>query len=120
MNTTEITELIRTYFDACYESNGAKMAEVFHPAAYIYGLDGSGTLIDMDRDAFVSVVGSQNTSFPRRNETLSIDFTGENTAVARVVVRVMDTVFTDILSMLRINGKWGVISKLFSGVPAGD
>jgi len=120
MSATEIKELIQTYFDACYESKGEEMAKVFHPAAHIYGLDESGTLIDMSRDIFMTVVGSQNVSFPRQNEILSIDFTGENTAVARVIVRVMNTVYTDILSFLRIDGKWGVISKLFSGVPAQD
>ena len=123
MDITEIKSIIQMYFDASFEHNGDKMLEVFHEAAHIYGLGAEGALTDTSRNAFADRVSSHKINnsgsiFPRQEEIISIDFTGENAAVARVKLRVMNTVFTDILSFLRVNGKWGVIAKVLSGVPA--
>ena len=121
MDNTEIKEIIRTYFDASFESSGEKMAQVFHDAAHIYGHGENGALNDMDKEFFVNLVGTPgpdalSAEYPRQDEILSIDFTGENTAVARVKLRVRNILFTDMLCFMRISGKWGVISKVYSGV----
>jgi hypothetical protein len=76
----------------------------------------------MEKEFFVKLVGSHGADAPkpdykRQDEILAIDFTGENTAVARVKLRVGNTLFTDILSFMRLDNKWAVISKVFSGVP---
>ena len=121
MDSSEIKEVIQLYFDASYEGNGEKMDRVFHDAAHIYGHEKDGSFRDQPKRAFVEHVGSagqggQDPGYPRQNEILSIDFTGENTAVARVKLRVRDTLFTDVLSFMRLDGKWGVIAKVLSGV----
>lgn len=122
MDSTEIRGVIQTYFDASFESSGEKMAQVFHDAAHIYGHGENSALNDMEKSFFVNLVGTPRpdvpgSDYPRQDEILSIDFTGENTAVARVKLRVGNTLFTDMLCFMRLNGKWGVISKVFSGVP---
>jgi len=122
MDSSEIRGLIQTYFDASYESSAEKMAQVFHDGAHIYGHGANGELNDMEKDFFVNLVGTPRPGAPkaeyaRQDEIIAIDFTGDNTAVARVKLRVMNTLFTDMLCFMRLNGKWGVISKVFSGVP---
>ena len=122
MDSNEIKEVIQMYFDASYESNGEKMARVFHEPAHIYGHGEDGSLDDMSKDFFVKLVGTPRpdapaTGYPRQDEILSIDFTGENTAVARVKLRVGNILFTDMLCFMRLNGNWGIISKVCSGVP---
>ena len=122
MDTSEIMTAIQTYFDACYFNSAEKRREVFHSAAHIYRRDNDGTLIDRDREQFITsktleTSGPQNTDFPRQDEIISIDFTGENTAVVRVKLRVKNILFTDILSFIYLDGKWTIISKLASGVP---
>ena len=122
MDRERIKELLQMYFNASYEHNGDLMLEVFHDSAHIYGLTADGALTDSDRAAFAARVSSHKVNspdvkFPLYNEILSIDFTGDNTAVARVKLRVMNTLFTDILSFMRVDGKWGIISKVLSGVP---
>jgi len=119
MDADEIKRIIQLYFDGSYEGNQEKMDQVFHQAAHIYGHSQDGSLADTPRDAFVKRVGSRpadTPSFPREEEILSIEFTGEHTAVARVKLRVFNTLFTDILSFMYLDGKWGVIAKLYSGV----
>ena len=122
MDSTEIKAVIQTYFDASFEHSGEKMSQVFHNAAHIYGHGEAGALNDMSKEFFVKLVGtprpgSPKPEYPRQDEILSIDFTGENTAVARVKLRVGNTLFTDMLCFMRLDNKWGVISKVFSGVP---
>ena len=121
MDSTEIKKIIQTYFDASYESSGEKMSQVFHDAAHIYGHGENGALNDMDKEFFVKLVGTPRPDaaklqYERQDEILSIDFTGENTAIARVKLRVGNTLFTDMLCFMCIGGKWGVISKVYSGV----
>lgn len=123
MDGNEIKKLIQTYFDASYESSGDKMSQVFHSAAHVYGRNENGALIDMDKDSFVKLVGNVDPNapkqeYPRRDEIISIDFTGENTAVVRVKLRVGNILFSDMLCFMRLDDKWGIISKVFSGVPA--
>ena len=120
MDTTKIKEIIQLYFDASYEGNREKMDQVFHSAAHIYGLTPDGALSDTPRDEFVGRIGSrpgERPAFDREEEILSIDFTGEKTAVARVKLRVHSTRFTDMLCFMELDGKWGVISKVYAGLP---
>jgi len=122
MDTSEIKSVIQNYFNACFESSGERFREVFHDAAHIYSGGEGGALNDRDREAFISYVEARKSSgptpdFPRQEEILSIDFVDENTAVARVKVRVGGMLFTDILSFIRFDGKWMIISKVYSGVP---
>ena len=121
MDRSKIEAVIQLYFDASYEGSGEKMAQVFHPEAHIYGRSQEGKLNDTPKDAFVQRVGAPRSPdrpiYPRQEEIISIDFTGEYTAVARVKLRVGNTLYTDVLSFMEVSGKWAVIAKVLSGVP---
>ena len=119
MDTSGIKEIIDLYFDGSFEGSGEKMDRVFHDAAHIYGHGPDGKLNDMPKDAFVKLVGTKREeapTFQREDKIISIDFTGDNTAIARVQIRMFNTLFTDMLCFMRIEGKWGVIAKVYSGV----
>jgi len=121
MDNTGIKTAIQTYFDACNEGSGEKMSSVMNDAAHVYGLGEGGTLNDMDKETFVKLVGgpgdpnAPKPDFPRQDEILSIDFTSENTAVARVKLRLGNIIFTDILTFIEQEGNWKIISKLYAG-----
>ena len=121
VSKSKIEAVIKLYFDASYEGNGEKMAQVFHREAHIYGRSQDGALVDTLKDAFVQRVGAPRPAdrpvFPRHEEIISIDFTGEHTAVARVKLRVGNTLYTDVLSFMELEGRWAVIAKVLSGVP---
>ena len=118
MEANEIKAVVQGYFDAGFDCDGKKMREVFHGAAHIYGIGEAGALSDMDIGAFVKLVEKPSPPYPRQDEILSVDFLGKDTAVARVKTRVGNTLFTDNLSFLRLDGKWKIISKIASGEPA--
>ena len=119
MDTNGIKEVLQFYFDGSFEGSGEKMERAFHDAAHIYGRSEDGKLTDMPKDAFVRLVGSgprDRPPYPREDEIVSIDFTGENTAIARVKLRVHNTRFTDMLCFMQLDGRWGIIAKVYSGV----
>jgi len=123
MDVTEVKKLLQMYFDAGFEADGEKMSKVFHDDAHVYGHGENSVLFDMDMKFFINIIGaqdppdSQKPDFVRYEEILSIDFTGEDTAVARVKLRLGDVIYTDVLSIIRLDGKLKVISKLYAGVP---
>jgi len=117
MDINDIKELLQAYFDAGFASDGEGMAKVFHDGSHLYGRNEERELIFWDKDTFVKIVDTPVPEFPRFDEILSIDFTGDHTAVARVKVRVGDTLYTDILGLMILDGKWGIIAKVFTGVP---
>ena len=117
MDANEIKEVIQAYFDADYAGDSDGMAKVFHDGSHLYGLGADGELLDWPKEKFLHVLAKGKPEYPRYNEILSIDFTGDDTAVARVKIRVEDIIYTDILSFLRLNGKWGVMAKVYAGAP---
>jgi uncharacterized protein (TIGR02246 family) len=122
MERKDIEQVIQRFFDASYAADPVRMETVFHDDFSFFGFDGEGKLVKRTKDQFVE--GYRNNAkdptwpdFPRVNEIVSIDFTGENTAVSRTKVRIRNTLYTDIFCFMRLNREWRIISKVATGVP---
>lgn len=104
------------YFDGLYYSDTGRLAQVFHPRAqYVCVTD--GTLLYRDMAEYFPVVDARvspaSKGEPRRDEIVSVEFAGP--ATARAVVRCVlgPRHFTDFLTLIRLDGRWQVISKVF-------
>jgi len=119
MARKDIEQLIQVYFDANFEADAAKIASVLHEQAHVYGHDDIGALVDMDKSSFVALIDSlsPHPEVPRQDELISLDFIGDHAAVARVSIRVENIIYTDTLNFMYLDGKWGIVSKIYSGVP---
>ncbi len=53
----------------------------------------------------------------RLDRVLSIDKSGPEAALAKVQIAIGPKLFTDYLNLLRIDGRWQIISKIYSYVP---
>ena len=62
-----------------------------------------------------TIAGSSHLPQAGRNHLHRL--TGEHIAVARVKLRVGNTLYTDVLSFMELDEKWAVIAKVLSGVP---
>lgn len=113
----EVVELVRRYFDALYASDAELLAEVLHPSA-IYATANDGTLLRLSMPEYFPIVEAREAPADRgeaRTDAIeSIEFAGPNTALARVVCSIGPKHFTDLLTLLRIDGRWWVIAKVFS------
>ncbi len=111
-----VATVLRTYFDGLYHSDTRALARVFHPRAH-YVCVTDGTLLYRDMAEYFPVVDARPAPAarqePRRDEIVSIDFAGPSTARAVVRCAIGPRYFTDFLTLIRLEGRWQVISKVF-------
>lgn len=115
-----ITRVLGTYFDALYYCDTDKLTQVFHPRA-IYATADEQPLLYRTMDEYVPVVAARQSPASRdeaRADVIdSIEFAGENTAFARVRCAINGRQFTDFLTLIRTDGEWRIIAKVFQMAP---
>jgi Putative lumazine-binding len=111
-----VAAVLGTYFDGLYHSDTRRLAAVFHPKAQYVSVT-EGTLLYRDMAEYFPVVDARpspaSRSEGRRDEIVSIDFAGPVTARAVVRCAIGPKYFTDFLTLVRLEGRWQVISKVF-------
>ncbi|WP_144579133.1 nuclear transport factor 2 family protein [Agrobacterium sp. DE0009] len=112
----DITVALQDYFDALYFCDTNRLQRVFHPRA-IYATADETPLLYRTMEEYVPVVAARQ-SPASRNETRrdhidAIDLAGENTAFARVRCSIGQRDFVDFLTLVRSDGEWRIISKVF-------
>ena len=118
MNKTA-KDAVELYLNACYEGNGEMINQAFHESAHLYSLDADKALSDELRDEFAQHIdtppSAKTLNAPREEEILMIDFSGEDTAIAKVAMLAHGTLYTDYLFLGRIQGDWKIVSKFYTG-----
>ena len=115
-NFAAVAAVLGRYFDGLYHSDTALLRSVFHAKAhYVCATDGTLTYLDMDE--YFPIV-DQRPSPASRNEVradriVAIEFAGPVTALARVECAIGPKFFTDLLSLVFVEGRWQIISKVF-------
>lgn len=111
-----VAGVLGLYFDGLYHSDTKRLAQVFHPQAHYVSVT-EGTLLYRDMAAYFPVVDARPSPASRgevrRDEIVSIDFAGPATARAVVRCAIGTRHFTDFLTLIRLDGRWQVMSKVF-------
>lgn len=116
----EIARALQTYFDGFYEGDIPKLEGLFHPNAHLYSA-AEGRLQDDAMEAVYTRV--RNRTAPaannqrRRDRIVMIDRAGPESALAKVQIAIGEKLFTDYLSLLKIDGRWRIIAKTYTFVP---
>lgn len=112
----KISVVLADYFDALYFCDVEKLQRVFHPKA-IYATADETPLLYRTMEEYAPVVAARQSPAsrgePRRDHIDTIDLAGENTAVARVRCSIGARDFVDILTLVRTEGAWRIIAKVF-------
>ncbi|MDJ1156693.1 nuclear transport factor 2 family protein [Chelatococcus sp. SYSU_G07232] len=112
----DITGVLQEYFDALHFCDVDKLQRVFHPKA-IYATADETPLLYRTMEEYVPVVAARQSpashNEARRDHVDAIELAGENTAVARVRCSIGQRDFVDFLSMVRTDGRWRIIAKVF-------
>lgn len=111
-----IVAVVTDYFDGLYYSDTDRLARVFHPLAqYVCATD--GTLLYRTMAEYFPVVAARpspaSRGEARQDRILSIEFAGPVTARAVLNCAIGDRFFTDWLTLVQLDGRWQVISKVF-------
>jgi hypothetical protein len=111
-----VNSLLMRYFEGLYRSDTALLASVFHPRA-LYASATSGELVALDMATYFPVVDARpspaSRSEARHDRILSVEFHGPVTALARLECRIAPRHFTDLLSLVKVEGRWSIIAKVF-------
>ena len=111
-----IEALLGQYFDGLHHSDAALLGRVFHPQA-LYACASDGQLTHMTMDAYLPMVAARPSPASRQEKRhdriISIAFAGPVTAVARVECAIAEKRFTDLLSLVQLDGEWRIIAKVF-------
>lgn len=111
-----VTRLLGEYFDGLHHGDTAILRRVFLPQAGYYTATG-GTLLHLDMAAYFPIVEQRpspaSQGHDRTDRILSIEFVGPETALARVQCSLPPKHFTDLLSLVKLQGRWQIASKVF-------
>lgn len=110
-----VTETIQNYLDGGTYGDTTKMAKVFHPSATMKFVDVK-TAEFRDVPIAKYLEGGKANAGKKSERTtriLHIDITG-TAAQAKIELDYPSTKLTDYFNLLKINGEWKVVSKIFA------
>jgi hypothetical protein len=112
----EIIALLSDYFDGLYHSDSVLLARVFHPSAQ-YFCASDGTLLHLTMPEYFPIVAQRASPASRneirRDKILSIELAGPVSAFVRLECAIGPKFFTDLLTLVKLDGRWQIISKVF-------
>lgn len=116
-----IDDLLGRYFDALYFSDADAIEQIFHPRA-IYATADEEPPLYRSMAEYVPVIAARQSPASRgevRHDVIDwVEMAGENTALARVRCAIGGRSFVDFLSLVRENGNWRIIAKVFQILPS--
>jgi Putative lumazine-binding len=120
---TDISRVLQDYFDGLYHCDTELLARVFHPRA-VYATGDETPALIRSMDEYFPVVASRvspaSQGQARRDVIEAIEVAGENTAFARVRCSIGARDFVDFLTLIREDGAWRIIAKVFQIIPHTD
>ena len=111
-----VSATLNLYFDGLHHSDTERLAQVFHPAA-TYCCATEGQLLHLTMAQYFPIVDQRpspaSRGLDRQDRILSIEFAGPVTAFARVECAIAPRFFTDFLTLVQLDGRWQIVSKVF-------
>ncbi|WP_199435262.1 nuclear transport factor 2 family protein [Qaidamihabitans albus] len=107
---------MQTYLDGLYQGDPALLGDAFHPAAMLFnGTDGD--LVQLDLPAYLGIVRGRPSPASRgdvrQDEVVLCTIASDTTAHARVRNQYPPKSFTDDLTLVRLDDRWRIVSKVW-------
>lgn len=116
-NTTEeIQIMLKDYFEALYTQDLNLFDKVFHKGSVLYTSQ-EGTVVVRPiaeyREIIIGRKSPKELGSPRKDEVLTLDVLSSEMALAKVRLQLNENIMVDYLNLLKINGAWMVVAKLY-------
>ncbi len=112
----EVAALIQDYFDGLYYGDTQRLRQAFHPEA-VYATASEGETLILRMNEYFQIVDSRpspaSRGEQRTDHILSIEFAGPVTSVVKLRCSIHPKHFIDILTLIRVDGRWQIIAKIF-------
>ncbi|MGZ3236110.1 MAG: nuclear transport factor 2 family protein [Burkholderiaceae bacterium] len=116
MVITEICTAMKLYFDVMHECDLEKFDRIFHPTSSLFtAKDGVLTLrpFTQYRAEIEKRTSPKSLEQPREEAVLSINVLSSEIALVQVRVRIFEKIFIDNLNLLKIDGRWMIVAKIY-------
>lgn len=104
---------------ACLEDymsgDGNRMEKAFHPSATMKYIDAKGEFKDVPIADFIARAKANTTKSERKIDIISLNMEGD-AANGKIKIEMEKVILYDYMNMLKINGEWKIVSKIFSRV----
>lgn len=108
-----IEATIRHYFRSGDENDASELEIAFHPTLGMYWIGKDGAVQELDRKAWAERLRSATTRQPATvRRIVSVEVVGD-AAVARLHSEFPSHQFDDLVSLLRVDGRWRIVLKVF-------
>jgi hypothetical protein len=118
-NRPAIEAILSDYFDVMYAQDMEKFDRVFHNNVVLYSAQ-TGELnrrpYDVYREAVVNRESPQSKGEARNDKIIMIDEISDTAAMAKVQLQMFGGVMQDYLTLIHIDGRWQIISKIWERV----
>ena len=109
-------EAVKACLENYMSGDGDRMEKAFHPSATMKYIDAqSNEFKDVPIADFIARVKGNTTKQDRKIEIVALNIEG-NAANGKIKIETEKAVLYDYMNMLKINGEWKIVSKIFSRV----
>ena len=113
---TALIAVLQDYFDGLYESDTLRLRRVFHPLA-TYTCATEKPILHLGMGDYFALVDKRpspkSRNETRRDRILSLELAGPDAAFARVECAIGQRFCTDLLTFVRVDGRWMILAKVF-------
>ncbi len=114
---TAVRRTVQYYFDGLKNRDPETLKKAFHAEAKLYSVGRDGTLIELTQARWHEMITPSAQSPAKTYEmtglVVSLEITG-NAAAVKTIVEFPRVQFTDYLSLLKINGEWKIVNKIYA------
>jgi hypothetical protein len=114
-----IIKLLDDYFEVIHAQDLELFDQVFHPDCCLYGTSENKTVLrpyQVYKDAVAARQSPKELGNPRQDEILMIDQLSPTMALAKVQLQMFGGIMQDYLNLIKLDGKWWIIAKLYEQV----
>lgn len=120
-NIPDLLIVIQTYLDGLYEGDTSKLRRSFHDVCHLHSVADSG-ISDLSLESWCKLVegraSPKSQNFARGFErVLRVEESAPNCANVTLTCAAPGKLFTDHLSLLKIDGRWQIVNKIFHSQP---
>ncbi len=112
-----VRQALEHYFRGHATGQGQHMRKVFHPDSKLFAIR-DGKYWQLTSEEYIALApGKAPADETQRKRTVeSVDITG-TAATAKIVLDYPHVKFTDYMSLLKIDGEWKIVNKIFHAEP---
>jgi Putative lumazine-binding len=114
--SAELLEAVDVYFRALYSCDTALLDAVFHPSSSLFDVDEGAVFVEPFphwREVVANRTSPASVNQAREEEVVSIDWLSDTAAVVHVRLRVLDSIFVDVLSFVDGPEGWQIVAKVW-------